>query len=91
MYHIPNGQHPTETMKQIIKGATDLHCVAIRYRDKSMEVTERVVEPYEIKDGKLFAYCHLKQGIRAFFILNILAAIETNESYNPKFPVLITS
>jgi predicted DNA-binding transcriptional regulator YafY len=90
MYKIPNSQHPSGTMKQIIQGAQELHCVAIRYRDQSQEVTERIVEPYEIKNGKLFAYCQTKEGIRGFTLINILAAVETNTSYVPRFPVLIT-
>lgn len=76
-------------MDEIVNSARDLKCVRIRYRDAKQAVTERNVEPYEFKNGKLYAYCHVKNGIRAFTVTNILSAGETNEHYNPRFPVLI--
>lgn len=76
-------------MNEITNGARDLKCVRIRYRDQKQEVTERTVEPYEMKNGKLFAYCRMKQGIRAFTVSNIMSAGETDTSYIPRFPVLI--
>lgn len=76
-------------MNEIVGGAKDLKCVRIRYRDAKQQVTERTVEPYEFKNGKLFAYDHMHQGIRAFTVANIMAAGKTNQTYNPRFPVLI--
>lgn len=82
-------QTPIEVMSELVNGARDLKCVRIRYRDQKQEVTERTVEPYELKNGKLFAYCHMKQGIRSFTVSNITSAAKTNETYNPRYPVLI--
>lgn len=87
---LPLDQHPQEAMANIIQGATDLRTVSIRYRDGSGDLSERVIEPYEIKNGKLFGYCLSRAGIRAFKIENILAAVETNTAFEPKFPIKIT-
>jgi predicted DNA-binding transcriptional regulator YafY len=89
MYNLPIEQNPKDAMDNIIQGATNRQSVAIRYRDTSNELSERVVEPYEIKNGKLFAHCQSKGGIRAFAITNILAAIVTDTPYEPRFPVKI--
>lgn len=80
---------PLEIMSEITNSARDLKCVRIRYRDQKQEITERTVEPYEMKNGKLYAYCHMKEGIRSFTVSNILSAGETNTKYNPRYPVLI--
>lgn len=81
--------NPLEIMDEIVSGAKNLKCVRIRYRDQKQIVTERTVEPYEFKNGKLYAYCHTKEGIRAFTVANILSAGKTDKSYTPRFPVLI--
>lgn len=91
MYNLPADQHPTERWATIVEGARTNHIVAIRYRDKSFELTERLVEPYEVKEGKLYAYCLLKKGIRAFILDNISAAAATDDEYIPRFPIVMDS
>lgn len=91
MYNIPAEQHPTEKWATIVEGARSNHIIAIRYRDKSFELSERLIEPYEVKQGKLFAYCLTKNGMRAFFIDNILAAAGSNTEFAPRFPVMVES
>lgn len=91
MYNLPADQHPTERWATIVEGARTNHIVAIRYRDKSFELTERLVEPYEVKEGKLYAYCLLKKGIRAFILDNILATAATDDEYIPRFPIVMDS
>jgi predicted DNA-binding transcriptional regulator YafY len=87
---LPLDQHPQEAMDNIIQGATNLRTVSIRYRDSSGDLSERVIEPYEIKNGKLFGYCQSRAGIRAFKTENILAAVATNTAFEPKYPIKIT-
>lgn len=89
LFELPKEQHPTEAKANIVKGAANHRTVAIRYRDQAKNLSERVVEPYEFKNGKLFAYCLSKNGIRAFDVPNILVAVETTVSYTPRFPILI--
>jgi predicted DNA-binding transcriptional regulator YafY len=89
MYNLPLDQHPQQAMANITQGATEFRTVALRYRDTSGDLSERVVEPYEIKGGKLFAYCQSRAGIRAFKVENILAAVLTDTSFEPKFPIKI--
>jgi predicted DNA-binding transcriptional regulator YafY len=91
MYNLPHDQHPTERWATLVEGAKTNHCVAIRYRDKSLEVSERLVEPYEIKQGKLFAYCLVKNGMRAFILDNVLATAGSDIEYTPRFPVVMDS
>jgi predicted DNA-binding transcriptional regulator YafY len=91
MYNLPVDQHPTERWATIVEGARTQRVIALRYRDKSFEVSERLVEPYEIKQGKLFAHCLTKNGMRAFILDNILAAAGTNTEFVPRFPVVVES
>lgn len=90
MVNLPTEQHPSEVMDRIIQGAASKNTVTIRYRDGKNEISERTVEPYEIKNGKLYAYCLSKEGIRAFNTVNITAALSTGEAFEPRFPILIT-
>ena len=62
---------PTElTLSTIADGARQRKTVVIRYRDQQGHVTEREVEPYEIKvrAGRLglYAYCLLRKETRFF-------------------------
>lgn len=80
---------PLEIIGEIVDGARDTKCIKIRYRDLKSNVTERTVEPYELKNGKLFAYDHMHNGIRSFTVSNIMSAGKTNQTYKPRYPVLI--
>lgn len=53
------------------------------------EVTERVIEPYEIRGGYFFGYDVDKDGIRKFFIVNILRAEVLDEEYEPRWPIKV--
>lgn len=91
MYKLPTEQHPTDTWSIITESARTNRVIAIRYRDKSHEISERLIEPYEIKNGKLFAFCLTRNGMRAFILNNILASAESENSYVPRFPVAMDS
>ncbi|WP_142340374.1 WYL domain-containing protein [Priestia megaterium] len=74
-----------------MNGAANKRLIAIRYRDKDNQLSVRKVEPYELRDGKLFAYDPEKGGIRAFFTQNIEAALATTDDFEPRFPIKINS
>lgn len=60
----------------------------ITYRKSSGEVSERVVEPYEIRsDGKFWGWDTEKDEIRQFFIVNILSTEILDEEYSPRWDV----
>lgn len=64
----------------------------IQYRKLSGELSERVVEPYEIKGGRLWAWDIAKDdNIRNFIITGILSAQVLEELFEPNrgFPVKI--
>ena len=88
---LPTDQNAQERWDNILNGADKQRMVAIRYRNKDNGLSVRKVEPYEIKDGKLFAYDPEKGSIRAFFTNNIEAALQTEEVYEPRFPIKINS
>ena len=88
---LPTDQNAQQRWDSIINGATNQNLIAIRYRNKDNGLSVRKVEPYEIKDGKLFAYDPEKGSIRAFFTNNIESALETDESFEARFPVKINS
>lgn len=86
---LPLSQGRNEVQNEIVKGAIQNNLVRIRYRDKDSNLTERNIEPYEIKGGKLFGYDPEKQGIRSFKLESITGARAENEAYEPRFPILI--
>lgn len=88
---LPTDQNPQERWDSIINGADKRRLIAIRYRNKDNGLSVRKVEPYEIRAGKLFAYDPEKGGIRAFFTQNIEAAVTTDETFDPRFPIKISS
>lgn len=73
-----------------IKEAADTNTILlITYADASNQPSIRTVEPYEIRDDTLFAYCRVKNGIRAFKLNRIQGAELHLGQYEPRFPVLI--
>lgn len=88
---LPTDQNPQHRWDNILKGASDRKLIAIRYKNKDNGLSVRSVEPYEIKDGKLFAYDPEKGGIRAFFTNNIESAVLTDEAFEPRYPIKINS
>lgn len=74
--------HITDAMKE-----TKL--LRITYTDSKNNQTVRTVEPYEVKDGKLFAFCTQKKGIRAFHITNIQSVTKLPQGFEPRFPIVL--
>lgn len=71
----------------IRQAAKDGKALRISYIDRNAEYSIRNVEPYEIRNGKLWAYCRKKKGIRQFDISGIQSAKITRYPYLPKWPV----
>lgn len=62
----------------------------IQYRKLNGELSERVVEPYEIKNARLWAWDIAKDdNIRNFIIAGILTAQVLEETFDPRYPVKI--
>lgn len=76
-------------MKAIQAGARGLHTVMIQYTDSHGTSTIRETEPYELKDGKYWAYDLDKQEIRQFTLGQIADAQVTVRTYRPRWPVKI--
>lgn len=61
----------------------------ITYVDAKGNHTIRVVEPYEIKEGKLFAHCIAKNGIRAFKLDSIVNMAMQPKTFEPRHEIKI--
>lgn len=73
--------------QNISKAARERKLLKISYIDKKKIHTTRTVEPYEIKNGKLWAYCVAKHGIRQFDVNQIIQAVVTEKTFEPRYPV----
>jgi len=89
MAQLPINQSNEDVSNEIRQAAVDGTLLNIRYRAQDQEITERTVEPYEIKKGKLFAYCTNKGGIRAFSLPSIEAAKQTETPFKARYTVRI--
>lgn len=79
----------TNPMNQIRNAANNQLLVTINYTDSKGIMSERIVEPYEIKNGSLYAYCTDKESIRMFKISRINSAVCSSIKYVPRWPVNI--
>ena len=59
--------------------------IEISYVDKKGNRSERVVEPYEIKQGRLFAYCLTKDAIRGFTLSALSKITVLEDNFNPRY------
>lgn len=73
--------------RTIERAATGQVTVVISYTDNKGAVTVREVEPYEIKQNKLFAWDVVRSGIRAFRLDRIQTIEPTNSRFEPRFPI----
>lgn len=76
-------------MDEIIKAARGTTILNITYKSEKKGISERTVEPYEIKNGALYAYDIAKQAIRRFTLSNIVSAKATDSTFSPRWPILI--
>ena len=78
-----------DIMSEIKKAAKAEHTLMINYTDAKGDGSQREVEPYELKDGGLWAYDIDKGGIRQFKFDRISNAKMTNKPYSPRWAVII--
>lgn len=74
-------------LQTIEKGGQERKVVRIIYKDSKGAFTERRIEPYEIKNGKVWGYCLNNNGIRQFNISGIIEAVLTQESFKPRWVI----
>ena len=79
----------TTVMSKIKEAASTTKLLQITYVDSQNKPSIRTVEPYEIKNEKLFAYCTVKDSIRAFNLDRIQSAELHINEFTPRFPILI--
>ena len=78
-----------EVMSIIHDGAKQQMLVNLTYRSKDGKISHRSVEPYEIKDGGLYAYDIAKNSIRKFLLDNIVSADLGTTEFFPRYPIKI--
>ena len=78
-------------IEKIKLAGKNLNLLRIVYRKtETGEITDRIVEPYEIRGGYFFGYDTEKNDhIRKFFIVNILQAEILDEAFEPQWPIKI--
>ena len=76
-------------MATITAAGRETKVLNITYKAKDGKITHRTVEPYEVKDGGLYAYDINKHGIRKFLLDNIMGADLSDTFFSPRFPVQI--
>ena len=77
--------------REIEQAAKEKRVLRIAYVDLKQQESIRNVEPYEIRDGMLWAYCRKKKSTRQFALDRIRRATVTRYSYFPKYPDKITT
>jgi predicted DNA-binding transcriptional regulator YafY len=78
-----------EMRKQIENAMVSKKMISITYTDAKHNPSVRTIEPYEIKNGKLFGYCRTRNAIRGFNLERISLIKETEMDYAPRYPVQI--
>ena len=71
----------------IIKSGIKNVLAKIKYKDANGTITERKIEPYEIKNGMLYGFSSEKNSIRAFKTNNIIEATMTRTKFVPRWPI----
>lgn len=76
-----------ESLRGIVQAIQRRHRVHIRHRSQGGEVTERVVDPYQVvhRMGRwyLVGYCHLRADQRVFRLDHVLHTKELGETFTP--------
>jgi predicted DNA-binding transcriptional regulator YafY len=80
-----------EPMDRITIEARAHRTVVIVGREKDGSSEEREIEPYSIRPGKsdqlLLFWCLKKNGMRSLLARNIVSAVATGRSFEPRYPV----
>lgn len=65
------------------------YIVTLVYTDVQGQSSARAVEPYEVRNGGVFAYDLDAHGIRRFLFRRISAVTVSGEQFQPRWPVKI--
>jgi predicted DNA-binding transcriptional regulator YafY len=76
-------------MVKIKQAAAEQKLLQITYIDAKNQPSIRTIEPYEIKEGKLFGFCTVKDAIRAFNLDRIQSAELHLSEFTPRYPILL--
>lgn len=80
-------EEPQNQFGIIIQAMKARKMLSIVYTNRKGERTQRVVEPYEIKAGALYAFDPAKGSIRQFKLPNIADPRMLEASFEPRWPV----
>lgn len=80
-------QPKTEIIAELVSAADNLSTINITYIDRGGNVTNREIEPYEIKNNKFWGYDIKKDGIRQFNLERIMDVKSSGKSFSPRFPL----
>lgn len=62
--------------------------VRFGYEKSDGSVSQRTVEPYEIRDGKLFAFDTKAEATRQFKI-DKMTNVAVDECFRPRYPIIV--
>lgn len=69
----------------ILNAINSHNIIEISYVDKEGNSSIRSVEPYEIKNNKLYAYCLQRKATRAFLVSNIRSVKVIDKHFAPRW------
>lgn len=74
-----------ELISELNRAIEEHKLATISYVDSKNKPSVRTIEPYEIKEGKLYGFCLTKNGIRAFKLTNIQTAEFLTRTFVPRY------
>lgn len=83
------GNQIDKAMKDIREAASKQRTIILMYRDSKGSITQREIEPYEMKNDGIYGYCYIKDSIRFFKIASILDTKVTGRTFMPRWPIMI--
>lgn len=75
----------------IVQAATNRKKIAVEYRDTKGNVSKRVLEPFNWKNGQLIAYCHERGAWRSFKLGQMMRVAVTEDDFERQEEVEIQS
>ncbi len=78
-----------DIMKAIKNSVASQKLLNISYVDSKGVASVRMVEPYELRDNSLFAFCRKANSIRRFNLPQITQAQVTEIPFIPRFPFFV--
>jgi predicted DNA-binding transcriptional regulator YafY len=75
-----------DIFKAIQESAKTQRLLSISYVDSKGIASVREVEPYEIRDNSLFAFCRKANNIRRFNLDQVVQAQVSDNLFIPRFP-----